>query len=334
MTEISGRSALQRAWYRGAWWLGLLVPLAWLYGAAMILRRWCYTLGPLRPAHFPVPVVVIGNITVGGTGKTPTVIALVEALAERGIRAGVVARGYGARAMGTSPKLVTATSVADEVGDEPLLIVQRTGCPCVVHADRAHAVRTLLEQSPVDVVISDDGLQHYAMGRDLDVVMYDTALGFGNGRCLPAGPLREPLSRLQQASLVLGRGFDSASADVVLSAPRLVNLHSGEQALPSEVACAGRVDAMAGIANHEQFARLLTSLGLQFDLHAFPDHHRYRPGDVSWWGERPVIMTEKDAVKLRALARDNTWYLPLEAALPEALVHEVVALLEERATPA
>lgn len=327
-------AALQRAWYQGAWWLWLVAPLAWLYRLAIFLRRQFYTSGLLRQKHFSVPVVVIGNITVGGTGKTPVVIALVQALEERGIRAGVVARGYGGSATGMSPRVVTARSDAHEVGDEPVLIVQRTGCPCVVHADRARAVQALLAQFTVDLVISDDGLQHYAMGRDLEVVMYDTELGFGNGRCLPAGPLREPLSRLQQVDLVLSKGFDSRSADVLLTASRLVNLLTGASAMPADVARLGRVDAMAAIAHHAQFAQTLVSLGLPCDLHAFADHHRYSPADVSWWSERPVIMTEKDAVKLRALARDNVWYLPLDAVLPEVLVDQVVALVENRATSA
>lgn len=326
MTERSLSAVLVDAWYRGAWWLVLLRPLEWAYRAAVWLRRKFYAAGILRRRHSAVPVVVIGNLCAGGTGKTPVVIALVQALAARGIRAGVVARGYGGKP-GTEPAEVTRDADVSVVGDEAILIVQRTGCPCVVHPDRPRAVAALLRHAEVDVVISDDGLQHYAMARDLEIVMYDAALGFGNGRCMPAGPLREPLSRLQAADFVLARGFDPQSPDVVLSAGDAVNLHTGQRAVPSDIAASGPVRAVTGIASPQQFADTLRSLGLACELHAFPDHHVYTSADIASLRDGPVIMTEKDAVKLRGLLGDDAWYLPLEAALPEALVARVAALV-------
>jgi tetraacyldisaccharide 4'-kinase len=324
--SVELRAALVDAWYRGAWWLVLLRPLEWAYRAAVWLRRKLYAGGILRQRPSGVPVVVVGNLCVGGTGKTPVVIALVEALADRGIRAGVVGRGYGGKP-GMEPVEVTRDADVSVVGDEALMIVQRTGCPCVIHPDRARAVAALLRGADVDLVISDDGLQHYAMARDLEIVMYDAALAFGNGRCLPAGPLREPLSRLQAADFVLARGFDPQSADVVLSAGDAVNLHTGQRAAPGEIAAGGPVRAVAGIASPQQFADTLRSLGLECELHAFPDHHAYTSADIASLGEGPVIMTEKDAVKLRGLLGGDAWYLPLEAALPEALIARVAALV-------
>lgn len=333
MTEQRLRAALVGAWYRGAWWLCLLRPLEWAYRAAVWSRRALYTHGLLRRRRADVPLVVVGNLSVGGTGKTPVVIALVEALAARGIRAGVVARGVGGRP-GTVPVRVTAAADASVVGDEALLIARRTGCPCVVHPDRALAVDALLRCADLDVVISDDGLQHYAMARDLEIVMYDATLGFGNGRCLPAGPLREPLSRLQDADFVLARGFDPQSADVLLTVGEAVNLGTGQRAAPSAIARGGPVRAVAGIASPGQFAATLRALGLDCELHAFPDHHAYTPADIARLGQGPVIMTEKDAVKLRGRVGDDAWYLPLEAALPEALVARVAALCTPPHSPA
>ena len=237
----------------------------------------------------------------------------------------MVLRGYGGNP-GVSPRVVTPVSDVSVVGDEALLIVQRTGCPCVVHSNRALAAEVLVDEFPVDIVISDDGLQHYALGRDLEVVLYDTSLGFANGRCLPAGPLREPLSRLLEADFVLGRGQDPESADVLLSATHLVNLRTGAIVMPGELASRSRLLAIAGIARPAQFADTLSAMGLSCEMRSYPDHHVYTATDVSRWEGHTVIMTEKDAVKLRNQVNGDAWYVPLDVALPEALVGRSVAL--------
>ena len=226
--SVSDRGALVEAWYRGAWWLWLLRPLEFLFRSLAALRRLAYRAGLLRSYRAPLPVVVVGNITVGGTGKTPVVIALVEQLQAAGLRPGVVSRGYGA-GQGSFPHRVGAGSRADECGDEPLLIHRRTGCPCVVDPDRPRALRALLESGPLDLVVCDDGLQHYALQRDLEIAVLDANSLVGNGFCLPAGPLREPVRRLQSVDFTLYRGGGEPGNAVHYSPSELVNLRSGER---------------------------------------------------------------------------------------------------------
>ncbi len=320
-----GQGGIVGAWYRGAWWLWLLRPLELLFRIATGARRTLYRRGVFRVYHPARPVVVVGNITVGGTGKTPVVMALVEALQAAGLRPGVVSRGYGARA-GRFPHRVDAWSDAAECGDEPLLIFHRTGCPCVVSPARSEAVRALLAGTPVDIIISDDGLQHYALGRDMEVAVLDSERGIGNGFCLPAGPLREPESRLDSVDFVLYRGGGEPATSVSYVPEALVNLASGERRPLAAEVFAGRVHAVAGIGQPEQFFATLRSAGLEIKPHTFPDHHAYTPDDLSALADRPIIMTEKDAVKCRDFAGDNTWYLRISARLPDALVRAVVAL--------
>jgi len=312
-----------RAWYEDAGWLYLLRPLEWCYRGAMALRSACYR-QELVPSFRPAkPVVIVGNLTVGGTGKTPVVIALVEALHRRGIRAGVVGRGYGARGA-AFPHSVTRHSTPGDCGDELLLIHRRTGCPCIAAPARVAAVQMLLRDYCVDIVICDDGLQHYALQRDLEIVLYDAQLGFGNGRCLPAGPLREPVQRLRTADFVLAR--HGGRAGVIYRLDGLVNVMSGEVRDASSRALGADVHAMAGIGQPGQFFSALRRLGFTPSIRVFPDHHHYRARDLSGLDDRPVLMTEKDAVKCRALVGDNAWYLKVSAILPETVVDAVAAL--------
>jgi tetraacyldisaccharide 4'-kinase len=270
-------------------------------------------------------VVIVGNITVGGTGKTPIVIALVEALQAQGITAGVVSRGYGAGA-GVFPHTVSDASTSPDCGDEPLLIYQRTHCPCVVAPSRPAAVRTLLENFAVDVVICDDGLQHYALARDMEIAVLDARVGVGNGFCLPAGPLREPVSRLQSVDYVLYRGSDDPINGVSYEQVCLVNLATAEQR-PVAIGAIGKsVYALAGIGQPEQFYTSLTRLGFDTEQRVFPDHYAYSATDFAGLGDKPVIMTEKDAVKCREFAGANAWYLRIDARLPRALPEAVAAL--------
>lgn len=320
-----GQDGIADAWYRGAWWLWLLRPLELLFRLAALVRRSLYRLGVLQVYRPDRPVVVVGNITVGGTGKTPVVIALVEALQAAGLRPGVVSRGYGATG-GQFPHRVSSSSSAADCGDEPLLIFRRTGCPCVVSPSRPDAVRALLAGAPVDVVISDDGLQHYALARDMEIAVIDARRGTGNGFCLPAGPLREPRSRLETVDFVLFRGGDEPEVAVRYEQDGLVNMASGERRALTADAFPGPVHAVAGIGQPEQFFLSLRAAGLHIEPHAFPDHHAYSAADLSPLGDRPIIMTEKDAVKCAAIAGPHTWYLSISARLPDAVIRAVVSL--------
>jgi tetraacyldisaccharide 4'-kinase len=321
-----GQSKLVRAWNHGAWWLWLLRPLELLFRCLAALRRQLYTSGLLSSYRADKPVVIVGNITVGGTGKTPVVIALVEALQAQGVTAGVVSRGYGASG-GAFPHTVSDTSTSVDCGDEPLLIYQRTHCPCVVAPSRPAAVRTLLESFAVDVVISDDGLQHYALARDLEIAVLDERVGVGNGFCLPAGPLREPVSRLQSVDYVLYRGSDDPLNGVCYEPDCLVNLATGERRAVAADAIGKMIYALAGLGQPTQFFASLVRFGFDTEQRVFPDHYVYSATDLDDLSDKPIIMTEKDAVKCREFAGNNAWYLRINARLPRALPEAVAALV-------
>ncbi len=319
--------ALVAAWYGGARWPWLLRPLEAVFRAVTALRRRLYRWGLLTTYRAPVPVVIVGNITVGGTGKTPVVIALVEALQARGVKVGVVSRGYGADRISGCHR-VGPGSTARDCGDEPLLIHQRTGCPCVVAPLRARAVRNLLASTAVDLIISDDGLQHYALERDLEIAVVDHERRWGNGFCLPAGPLREPLSRLRSVDRVVFRGSADPLQGVQYLPLALVNLATGATRRPCPDDFAVVVHAVAGIGQPEQFFAQLEQLGFKLQPHVFGDHHDFTAADLSALGDKPVIMTEKDAVKCRDIAGDGAWYLKIDARLPATLIDEVAALVD------
>jgi tetraacyldisaccharide 4'-kinase len=312
---------LERRWYSGEP-PAVLRPLAALYGWAAERRR-----RRAVPERLPVPVIVVGNLTVGGTGKTPVVIALVERLRARGRRPGVVARGYGAR-VGARPRMVRQDSLPAEVGDEPLLVHRATGVPVVVHPDRVAAARGLLAAG-VDVIVSDDGLQHHRLGRDVALCVVDGRRGLGNGALLPAGPLREPAERLHSVDAVLVNGGDWAPPASVQRWGRF-ELEPGEIRRLDTGAPAGvlsawrgrRVRALAGIGNPQRFFDTLRAAGLELEsVQAFPDHHRFRPADLPpAHADCPLLMTEKDAVKCRAFAPTEAYVLPVRAALPWPLL--------------
>lgn len=315
----SAEPALVSAWYRGAPWLWLLRPLEVLFRAVSAARRTLYSLQLLPSYRAAVPVAVVGNITVGGTGKTPIVIALVQALQARGLRVGVVSRGYGAETGGETV-LVDAETSSERCGDEPLLIWRRTGCAVAVNPKRGAAVRDLLAIAAVDIILSDDGLQHYALARDYEIAVIDARRQLGNGWCLPAGPLREPPSRLQRVDYVLYRGSDNPETGVQYSLGEWVNLRSGERKPLHAFGLGGECYAVAGIGQPQQFFSALQQLGVAFERCVFPDHHHYTAADLAPLADRPVLMTEKDAVKCVHLAGENAWYVELDAQVPTALV--------------
>lgn len=309
-----------------------LLPAAWLFRVAVSLRRHAFRRGWLSSHAVPVPVVVIGNITVGGAGKTPLTLWVIERLRHAGLRPGVVSRGYGRSAK--APQAVSAGSSAAEVGDEPVLLAQRSGCPMVVGADRVAAIGQLLEVADVDVVICDDGLQHYRLRRDVEIVVVDGRRGLGNGRLLPAGPLREPSSRLREADVVIYNGGGHAGQRMRLLPDAAQSLADPSRTRPLSAFSGTECHAVAGIGDPQRFFDMLTGFGLRIIPHAFADHHPYQGSDIDFGDDRPVLMTEKDAVKCRAFAGQNHWFIPVTAELETLAGKSVCKALQDGLQPA
>ena len=311
----------------------LLLPLSWLYGLVSGAIRLMYRLGLKRAWRAPVPVVVVGNLTAGGNGKTPVVIWLVEQLQKRGIRPGVVSRGYGGKAT-HYPLLLTADTTTAEAGDEPVLIYQRTGVPVAVSPVRSDAVQALLAGHAVDIIITDDGLQHYALARDKEIVVIDGMRRFGNGWWLPAGPMRERASRLQSVDAVIVNGGQAKPGEIPmhLQPGMAVNLLTGERKAVEQLPA---LVAMAGIGHPPRFFATLEQCGARLEKRVpLADHQALVEGQVDALTVpgQSLIMTEKDAVKCRAFAKENWWYLPVDAELsgeqPEHLLKELIALVQ------
>ena len=321
---------LDHYWYTRSPWLLLLTPLSLLYRGIIGVRRFAYRAGIMRSTRVSLPVIVVGNITVGGTGKTPLVVWMAGYLREQGYTPGIVSRGYGGTA-NHWPQQVRADSDPAVVGDEAVLLAATTGCPMAVAPDRVAAARALADQGDCDVIISDDGLQHYALLRDIEIAVIDGVRRFGNGHLLPAGPLREPEKRLQEVDLVVVNGLGGSDEHrMILQQGDAHNLQDPDRTCPLQAFGSQPVHAVAGIGHPDRFFRSLQQAGLQFDSHAYPDHHAFRPGDIRFGDGRPVIMTEKDAVKCRHFASQNDWYVPVEANLSEAFRDRLDALLETR----
>jgi subfamily B ATP-binding cassette protein MsbA len=323
------RNLIVDAWYNDATWVKFLTPVALLFQLiAATRKRWLSRRAVWKPK---VPVIVVGNISVGGTGKSPLVIGLVNYLQSMGLNPGIVSRGYGGK-NASYPVEVTVSSRSDEVGDEPLMIFNRTGCPVVVDPNRVRATQALLEQHECDVIVSDDGLQHYALHRDIEIAVIDGERGLGNGLCLPAGPLREPPARLKQVDLVVINGDNNplkgsiqSTSFMELIATRLINLKTRE-CLGLESLAGLTVHAVAGIGNPERFFVSLRSLGSTVIPHQFPDHHNFTSADLLFEDDLLVVMTEKDAVKIdvQALVNDQFWYLEVDARFDEAVVGDLL----------
>lgn len=310
------------AWYTGHPALGLLRPLEWLYRRVVNNKRARFLAGEGTIYRAPVPVLVVGNITVGGTGKTPMILWMIEHCRARGLRVGVVSRGYGAKPP-SLPWRVHAAQSASEAGDEPLLIVQRTGVPLMIDPDRSGAVRGLLAAEPLDLILCDDGMQHYRLARDLELVLIDAARGLGNRRCLPAGPLREPIERLNSVDALLYNGASSDRDDgfgFVLKPTVLINVRSGERQPLSHFPAGQALHAVAGIGNPQRFFNTLEGLHWRPVPHPFADHALYSAQALTFTPTLPLIMTEKDAVKCRTFAADNWWYLAVDAEPSAAFV--------------
>jgi tetraacyldisaccharide 4'-kinase len=336
-------ASIEKYWYEPNPVSVLLLPLAWLFCSVVILRRFFYRAKIIKPEKLPVPVIVVGNITVGGTGKTPLVAAITEHLKRQGYKPGIVSRGYGGKAA-TWPQAVTENSDPMKVGDEAVLLAQRCQCPTSVGPDRPHAARALLDAYDCDVIVSDDGLQHYALHRDIEVVVIDGSRGFGNGRCLPAGPLREPAQRVLEADFVVTNVVTNVATNVVTNtvtntvtnADTIVVDNGGETGEKIEMRLhmqAARnlkqplnqkalaefvnqtVHAVAGIGNPSRFFNQLKSMGIRLIEHPFMDHHVYTADELCFNDDLPVLMTEKDAVKCREFVQEHFWHVPVTAEI-------------------
>ena len=315
-------------------WYTSITPPAWsrvlasVFGAVTAMRRALYHRGWLSRYRAPVPVIVVGNITVGGTGKTPLVVWLVKFLQTRGFRPGIVSRGFGGSAT-QWPQTVTVNSDPALVGDEAVVMAQATGVPVVAAPKRAQAVQCLLRDAGCDIIVCDDGLQHYALARDIEIVVVDGARRWGNGYLLPAGPLREPVTRVQRADFVLVYGEARAGEFAVTKRiTELRHIGGAQETAPLASWRGRRVHAVAGIGHPQQFFDQLTHAGLDIIPHTFGDHWSYRAEDVAFGDGLPVVMTEKDAVKCRALNVPDAWSAILEIE-PDA---RWLPLLEQRVT--
>jgi tetraacyldisaccharide 4'-kinase len=322
---------LQRSWFQRRLSPALcpLLPLSALFAAAAGINR------RTAAERLPVPVVVIGNITVGGAGKTPLTLALAREFAARGRRPGIVSRGYGGA--NAQPRAAGPGATAAEVGDEPLLLARRSGLPVWIGRDRVAAGRALLAAHPdVDLILCDDGLQHYRLARDVEVAVFD-GRGAGNGRLLPAGPLREPLSRLAAVDAVVCH--DSPDLELPATVPCFaMHLKPGDFYRLDDpghtctaATLAGRpLHALAGIGDPGRFFRTLAGLGLEFESHPFPDHHAYTAADLAFAADGVLLMTEKDAVKCGGLTAGESWVLPVEAELPPTLIDHLLEKIRGR----
>ncbi len=308
------QALVNKIWYEGHPLRWLLLPFSVLFALITAIRRSLFRLGLKSQTALPVPVIVVGNITVGGSGKTPTVIYLIELLRQQGFNPGVISRGYGVDIQGV--KVVTTADSAAAVGDEPAMIVARTDVPMVVGAKRVDTAKALLAEFAVDVIICDDGLQHYALGRDIELVVIDGKRGLGNQHLLPAGPLREGAWRLNQVDFVVVNGGPAQANqyEMQLSPSAVLPVNPKAEAMfdPTQP-----VVAMAGIGHPARFFETLTQQGIQLALcHGFDDHQAYDKHVLcELAASRPLMMTEKDAVKCRDFAQENWWYLAVDAKL-------------------
>ena len=336
---------LEKAWYSKTKINYLLAPLSLLFWLLSSLRRVLFQIGIKKQSQFPLPVIVVGNISVGGTGKTPFVIYLVELLRKQGFNPAIVSRGYGASPESDDtnkfPRLITSQSEVSFSGDEPKLLAMRTNCPVVIDANRSRAIEYVCESTDCNIVISDDGLQHYAMTRDIEIVLLDKSRMFGNGWLLPVGPLRELPSRLKQVDLVLhNSGFvQDEIAQYTLNSDKAFNLLDQQVSLP----LGEKVNLISGIGNPERFSQTAKGMGYQISSQNFlADHHQFTLSDFAQYtGEDIILMTEKDAVKCRTIIESltdkdtqsylkrNCFVLPISASISKSVEQTLLELLQK-----
>jgi len=323
---------LEKLWYQRSALTTLLRPFSWLFRFVIFIRRLFYRLGLKKSTRMPVPVIIVGNITTGGTGKTPLVVWVANTLQAQGYRPGIVSRGFQGKSK-QWPQDVTKESDPEWVGDEPVLLAYRTSCPIVVDPNRVSAAQHLLKHHDCDVLISDDGLQHYALSRDIEIAVVDGLRHFGNRLCLPAGPLREPLPRLNQVDFIVCNGANESGWFAMQLMPdEIYNVADPSQRLSLEACRKREWQAVAGIGNPERFFLQLEHLGLNICGHRYPDHHAFSKADIDFGGKAWVIMTEKDAVKCCQFADDRHWCLPVTASLPNDFQEHFLERLQDLQT--
>lgn len=318
---------LNDLWYKDLVIGGWLMPLGFLYSDFVRFRKFLYRIKVLKTRRLPIPVIIVGNITVGGTGKTPLIIALAKWLQEQGFKVGIISRGYGGDELA---RLVTTDSDPKQVGDEALLIAKQTGCPMAVAPLRVEAGKLLLQHADCNVILSDDGLQHYALYRDIEIAVIDGERRFGNSYCLPAGPLREPIQRLQSVDFIVvnGNKTEDNEYEMHIIGDTAINLVTHEQKPLSAFTGDSKLQALAGIGNPDRFFKLLTDAGLTFTAHSFPDHHEFTARDIAF--KDTVLMTEKDAVKCLTFASAQHWYVPVKATLDNQFTEQLLSLLKRK----
>jgi len=328
----AGSAWLEKQWYRHGLWQLVLLPFSALFWLLSASRRVAFRYGLMASGSLPVPVIVVGNITVGGSGKTPLVLWLAQFLQKQGYRPGIVSRGYGSRAVEACP--VGPVDDPALKGDEPVLLARKSASPVWVGRNRAAVGRALLAAHPdCNVILCDDGLQHYRLRRNVEIAVVDGQRRFGNGRLLPSGPLREGLWRLNRVDAVVVNGGDAleglaAQYQMHLTGERLTNLRSGETRPAADLAGL-KLHALAGIGHPQRFFDHLHGLGLDFVTHVFPDHHVYLPGDLDWPDADALLMTEKDAVKCAAFADNRYWVLPVTAEMDPEFGPKILELLRK-----
>jgi tetraacyldisaccharide 4'-kinase len=316
-----------RYWYRRGAIAWLLWPISLLFGAVVLVRRLLFKLRLLKSKHPGIPVIVVGNLTVGGSGKTPLVLWIAEFLKSKGWSPGIVSRGYGAKI--DTPRAATVADQAVVVGDEPIILSRRSGCPVWVGPQRVEVAKALrAAHDEVDILILDDGLQHYRLRRDLEIAVVDSR-GFGNGFLLPAGPLREPAWRLHCVDAVVSHGSSMRGYSMRLEGEVLHRMTDARDRRAASAFAGQKVHAVAGIGEPNRFFLHLVGLGLEVLPHPFADHHAFSPRDLEFGDGLPVLMTEKDAVKLRHAARPEWWVLPVSAKLDPAFGDWLLGRLHE-----
>ena len=327
--KASRHALLEEIWFGKHPARVVLAPCGWLFRAVAWARRTAYASGLIGVYRAPVPVIVVGNISIGGTGKTPLVIWLAQKLLEYGFKPGIVARGYRGAAR-SWPQQVRADSDPVAVGDEAVLLARRSGLPVAVGPNRSADIAALLKHAKVNIIVCDDGLQHYALARDIEIAVLDGVRRFGNGACLPAGPLREPATRLDQVDLIVTNGL-AARGEFPM---RYTATQAHRVGAPGDcIALAAfptkDVHAVAAVGNPEGFFALLKRNGFKVTPHVFADHHRFVREDLVFDDDLPVLMTEKDAVKCEQFGDRRLWYVPIDAELPDVFERRFKALLKQ-----
>ena len=326
---VLSKEFIENIWY-SKHPLGLvLLPLSWIYALIIVLRRLCYQSGLIAVNQIDAPVIIVGNISVGGTGKTPLVIWLAKYFKSKGFRPGIISRGYGGKLSGKTQQ-VRPDSNPSLVGDEPVLIAKRTTCPVAIAVQRRRAAEELITHCDCNLILCDDGMQHYSLGRDMEIAVIDGQRRFGNGHCLPAGPLREPKSRLTTVDFVVSKYFAGRHEfKMEYTYGDLVSLTEPTRTMPVSNLNGQSVHAIAGIGNADRYYSYLRNQKLQIIMHEFSDHHSFTAEDVNFNDGLPVVMTEKDAVKCVDHATEHHWYLPITATLPESFTYRLDALMKE-----